>query len=386
MSKPGPINPETGKRTEIGRAVRGSRVDAAIALARLLGDELPPDVTWDDYWSGVVEPTFSGLSERTASDYRRLWDVELRQRIGASKVADLNWHAANAALTDIKAPTVQRYAGRLLKKMCNMAIRDGLLAVNPVDRRIEYAPHRKRPKRLVDASEVAGFLETLRGCPYEPLLLCELGAGLRPEEARALLWEDVRPYQMRGWTYCAIEVSKALTAVSGRAVLRDTKNSSSARTAVMGDPFAARLLELAEGKSGPLVPSGLPYDPVRPEAWHATPSSIGHGWAKWCAANGVERFTEENMRSSYASMMGEALAPDSVVAGNMGHSDGTTKGVHYQRVTMRAKCAAAGLLADFLAEFHGDAERCGTNSGSQVGVSAGRSGGTRTHIPEGGGF
>lgn len=56
------------------------------------------------------------------------------------------------------------------------------------------------------------------------------------------------------------------------------------------------------------------------------------------------------MRSSYASMMGEALAPDSVVSGNMGHSDGTTKGAHYQRVTMRAKCAAAGLLADLLAE------------------------------------
>lgn len=55
---------------------------------------------------------------------------------------------------------------------------------------------------------------------------------------------------------------------------------------------------------------------------------------------------------------GEAMAPDSVVAGNMGHSDGTTKGTHYQKVTMRAKCMAPDLLADLIAEA--DAERCGT--------------------------
>ena len=351
VSKPGPVDPETGKRTEVGRAVRGSRVDAAVALAQLLGDGLPPETTWDAFWRGVVEPTFRNLSPRTASDYRRLWDVELQPRIGGELVSDMDWTRANEVLTDISAPTVQRYAGRLLKKMCNMAIRDRshLLIVNPVDRNIEYAPHRKRPKRLVDVTEVRGFLEALRGCPYEPLLLCELGAGLRPEEARALLWEDVAPYELRGWTYCALEVSKALTAVRGEPLFKDTKNSSSARTAVMGDPFAARMLELAVGRTGPLVPSGRPWDPERPADWYSSPSSVAHGWERWCARSGF-RFTEAAMRSSYASMMGEALAPDSVVSGNMGHSDGTTKGAHYQRVTMRAKCAAAGLLADLLAE------------------------------------
>lgn len=67
-----------------------------------------------------------------------------------------------------------------------------------------------------------------------------------------------------------------------------------------------------------------------------------------CSAHGVPHVTDENMRSSYATMMGEAGAPDSVVAGNMGHSDGSTKGRHYQRVTMRAKCMAADLLTDLL--------------------------------------
>ena len=129
--------------------------------------------------------------------------------------------------------------------------------------------------------------------------------------------------------------------------------------------IASRLLELAEGRTGPLCPSGRAYDPKRPESWYTSPVTIAHNWAKWCSRNWSKRVTEENMRSSYASMMGEALAPDSVVAGNMGHSDSTTKGTHYQRVTMRAKCMAADLLADLVSEVSGpvenrDAERCGT--------------------------
>ena len=352
VSKPGPINPETGKRTEIGVAVRGSRVDAAVALAALLGEGLPDETTWEAFYNGVVEPTFSNLSARTASDYRRLWEVELRHRIGHEPIKDMDWKRANDVLTDISAPTVQRYAGRFLKKMCNMVIRDRshLLVVNPVTA-IEYAPHRRKPKKLVDASEVFRFLEAVRGCKYEPLVLCELGAGLRPEEARALLWEDVSPYELKGQTYCALSVGKALTYVERSPVFKDTKNEPSARTAVMGEPFASRMLKLAIGKTGPLCPSGRPYSESEPESWYTSPQTVAHNWKQWCKRHGIEHVTDKDMRSSYSTMMGEALVPDSIVAGNMGHSDGTTKGKHYQRVTMRAKCLAADMLAESLEDF-----------------------------------
>ena len=344
VSKPGPVDPETGKRTEVGVSVRGSRVDAAIALAVLIGESLPSETTWEAYYRCVVEPSFSKLSERTAYDYRRLWNAELKDRIGGWRVCDLSWRRANDVLTDISAPTVQRYAGRFLKKMCNMAIRDGLLQSNPV-RGIEYAPHRKRPKRLVDSGEVVGFLEAIRGCPLEPLVLCELGAGMRPEEARALLWEDISPYELKGSVYAAIEVRRAITTVGGKVVYKDVKNESSSRVAVMGEPFASRLLELMG--NGPLCPSDGPCDPLRPETWYMSPSTIVHVWERLRPLP----VTEENMRSSYASMMGEAMVPDSVVEGNMGHSPKTTKTQHYQRVTMRAKCMAADMLAESLEDF-----------------------------------
>lgn len=136
-----------------------------------------------------------------------------------------------------------------------------------------------------------------------------------------------------------------------RGHFKQTKNAERQRVAVCGEPFASRMLALAEGKSGPLCPSGRPWDASAPEAWYTSPVTVAHNWKQWCRRNGLAHVTDENMRSSYATMMGEAGAPDSVVAGNMGHSDGTTKGRHYQRVTMRAKCMAAGLLAEYLGQF-----------------------------------
>lgn len=361
VSKPGPINPETGKRTEIGVPVRGSRVDAAVALAALIGEGLPPETTWEAFWAGVVRPSMSGLASKTVEEYERLWDVELRHRIGSERVADMDWQRANEVLTAIHAPSVQRHAGALLKKMCNMAIRDRshLLTVNPVDRAIEYAPARRRPKPLVLSEDVWAFLDAVRGIKYEPLLLCELGAGLRPEEARALLWEDVRPYRLGDSTFCALKVTKALTVLSNVGHLKETKNQPSERTAVMGEPFASRMLELASGRSGPLCPSGRPYDPEAPEAWYTSPVTVAKNWKQWCKRNGLRHVTDENLRSSYATLMGEALAPDSVVAGNMGHGDGTTKGAHYQKVTMRAKCMAALMLSESLSEL-APKPSCGT--------------------------
>lgn len=352
MSKPGPIDPETGKRTEVGKAVRGSRVDTTVALAQLLGEGLPDETTWEVFYEGVVRSSFSTLSPKTVQEYERLWNVELKYRIGKERVCDMDWQRANEVLTEISAPTVQRAAGKLLKKMCNVAIRDRshLLTVNPVQH-INFDPHRKRPKALVLPETIWGYLESIRGSKFEPLVLCELGAGLRPEEARALLWEDVSEHGFKGGTYCALNIDKALTEAYNRALLKETKNAESARTAILGEPFASRLLELKEGKTGPLCPSGRQYDAQEPESWYTAPSTIAHNWRGWCKRHGVMTVTDENMRSSSATMMGEALVPDSVVAGNMGHSDGTTKGKHYQRVTMRAKCMAADMLAESLEEY-----------------------------------
>lgn len=336
---------EDGKRRSA--YVDGNRDAAEIELARRRLSKTPELITWGDFYTLHVQPTYDGLATKTVDDYERVWRKELCPRIGDDRVADIDWQRANAVLTSIHAPTVQRRAGALLKKMCNIAIRLGLLPYNPVQA-IQYAPHRPRPKRLLDYADVPRFLESIEGIKYEPCLLLMVGCGLRPEEAFALVWDDITAHEFAGNTYARIRIDKALTVPTSGKELKSTKNTSSERDAICGEPFASRLLVLADGKSGPLVPSGKPYSAKYPERWYTSPVTVAHNWKAYCKAHGIAHVTLENMRSSYATMMGEAMAPDSVVAGNMGHSGNTVKTRHYQRVTMRAKCIAADMLADLL--------------------------------------
>ena len=342
---------KSGKRHS-HRMPDSTRDEAETYLARMKLGPMADSTTWGRFWDVKVEPQVSTLAVKTRDEYRRLWGKHLSPAIGDEPVSDMCWHRANSVIGAVDSPSTQRAVGRLLKKMCNMAIREGLLLVNPVDRAIEYKPMRRRRKLLVDASDVRMYMEAAEGCKYEPVILALMGFGMRPEEADALLWEDLRPYEFKGSTYCVATVDKALTWTNSEGKhLKSTKNEPSEREAVCGEPFASRLLELAEGKSGPLCPSGEPYDPNHGDAWYTSPMVITRNWQLWCERRGVPPTNQKDLRSSYATMMGEAMVPDSVVAGNMGHSDGTTKGVHYQRVTMRAKCMAADALADLIAEY-----------------------------------
>ena len=333
--------------------VHGTLDDAEVYLARMRIEDREASTTWREFWIARVEPSLDGLAVKTVDEYRRLWKRELEPRIGGEAVSAMDWSRANDVLTDIGSPSVQRHAGALLKKMCNMAIRDRahLLQYNPVDRAIEYAPHRRRRKVLVESLDVGRYVDAFMQTKYAPVLLAELGSGLRVEEACALTWDDVSEVEYKGGVYAAFDVSKALVTTAGGLLLKDTKNEPSARTAVCGEPFASLVLGLRPDENAPLVPSGRLYQRSNPAWWYTSPATIAHNWKTWCERHGIPYVAPRDMRSSYATLMGEAMAPDSVVSGNMGHSDGTTKGRNYQAVTIAAKCRAAGILAGYLADL-----------------------------------
>ena len=344
---------KSGKRRS-HRMPDTTRDEAEAYLAARNLDGMPKSTTWRQLWHAKAVPQIATLAERTRHEYHRNWERYLEPAIGDEPVSDMDWHRANEVITSMDSPSVQRQVGKLLKKLCNMAIRDRgrLLAYNPVDRAIEYKPYRPKPKKLVDAESVGRYMEAAKGSKHEAVILALMGFGMRPEEAYALTWEDIRPYEFKGATYCVARVDKALTwgHVEGK-IFKETKNEASDRDAVCGEPWASRLLELSEGKTGPLCPSGAPYDESDPAAWYTSPITIAHNWKLWCGRRGIDYVAPRNLRSSYSTMMGEAMVPDSVVDANMGHAPSGVKQVHYQRVTMRAKCMAADMLADLVAEF-----------------------------------
>ncbi|MDU5067799.1 MAG: tyrosine-type recombinase/integrase [Eggerthella lenta] len=343
----------TGKRKRASKVVNGTMDDAELYLAKirvgLVG--CTEDMTYDELWAGKVQPSFErdGLATKTVENYERVWARELRPRIGCELVASTTCGRAEDVLREISSPWVQRSAYQLWKKMCNIAIRHKVRPDNPVDKYIKLDRLPKSGKRLLDVSEVAEWMERIRGIKYEAVLLAECGGGLRHEEAIALLKDDVSRLDHRGRLYAAVNVDKALVATRHGRELKETKNGFSVREGIVGEPFASRLLELAEGE-GPLCPSGEPREPGEPwEARHySSPISFTNNYRRWCERSGVEYVTPGSLRKSWSIMHGEAGSPDSLVSLAMGHSDGTTRGRNYQRATRRGMVMIADLLTDLI--------------------------------------
>lgn len=339
---------EAGRRRS--KRIRGTHDDALAFLAQrqVEAGGAVSDMEWAAYWAMAVEPTLGALAEKTSSEYVRTWRVELEPRIGGRMVGATTWRHAEAVLQSIQSTSVQRAAMKLWRKMCNMAVRDGLLDRNPIDRSIRLAPHEKREKAVIDAEDLPAWMEAIRGIKYEPLFLMEVGGGLRHEEACAMVRENVERHEAYGSTYALVKVERGLVTVGGNRVLKGTKNEHSVREVVIGEPFASRLLELCEG-TGPVCGSASGADYSAED--FTSPTTVTHNWRIWCQKHGVEYVRPGDMRSVFATLHGEAGTPDSLVSLAMGHADGgSTKARNYQVRTRKGLIVAADSLTEYLQE------------------------------------
>lgn len=308
------------------KTVHGDDDAAEMELARVrLGESPVGDMQWQRYWTEAVEPTFEGLAAKTVSDYRRVWNRELAPRIGRMNVGSTGWRTVERVIGYVESPSVQRHVFRLWRKMCNLAVRDGLLDRNPVDRSIRMRPQRKRAKTLLGASEVVPLLDAVEGTLFERLVLMEMCAGMRHEEAVAMTAEDVRYEDGRA----ILSVSKAVLYVDGVLVRKETKTAFSDRETALSGHLAQRLAA------------------CRWPARTQLPTTVTHNWREWCRAHGVEYVRFGDMRSNFATLACECC-DSSLVSLVMGHGDGTTRGRHYQRSTRRCAEMVADAFADYV--------------------------------------
>ena len=328
--------PENGVKRS--HRMEGTLKDAELFLARkrIETGGTVPDCLMRDYWRIAVVPTFGNLAQRTAYDYSRRWQHDLEPRFGNVPVSSITWRYAESALATIESPIVQRDAFRLLKKVLNMAVRDGLISSNPVAGGVKLKPYRKREKTLYDRDTVRDVLARAIGFKHYPLIVMELGCGLRHEEACAVTRSDVSVLEYRERLYASVSVSKALTSVDSKKVLKDTKTAFSGREVLLGGALRDALLATKDR---------LPIDTGE----QSSPVTISHNWKRYATNNGIPYIPFANMRTNYSVLHAEAGSLDSLVSLSLGHSDGTTRGRHYMEQTR----AGLVLIVDNLSEYIG---------------------------------
>lgn len=325
--------------------VRGPRFTAEDRLAEirlgLYGGHRA--LTYDRYWNDVFWPAKAGLEPRTLSDYAYTWKAYLRPKIGASCITDTDWRYVQRMLDSMGCYSANHKSFTLWRMILNMAMRDRIITQNPVDRSIRLFAKPPSCKQIVEVGDIPHFIRMIRGIKYEAVLLCIIGGGLRPEEARSLRWEDISPLATKRGRYALVNVDKAIVMVDGRPHEKSCpKTSHSYREAVIGDPFARRILGLAESATGPICPGrdGRP----------TSPSTMDHNWKAWCARRGERFVTMEELRSSYATNVGESGVADSLARMQMGHAGKTVKETNYQQRTRRSLMLVADMYRDWIVE------------------------------------
>ena len=325
---------ENGRRRS--KTVYGSVDDCELFLAHRKiegGSLVPSGITYGEYWNLAVVPTFKGLAETTVSDYRRIWKKELEPRIGWRKVSETTWRSAQGVLSEVNSASVQLHAYRLWKKIANLAVRDGLLTVNPIDRNIRLKKHEKREKAILSARDLQTLMERAEGFKHVYLIAMECGGGLRHEEACAITRDDVSEKD----GLVILGVSKALTTAQGKVVHKDTKTAFSRRLVALGEPFSGIVLRHLED-----IPAEV--------SEQASPATITHNWREWCKRHVMDYIPFGQMRTQFSTMHQQAGSIDSLVSLAMGHSDGTTRGRNYTVNTLPAMMMLARQLSEWFAQ------------------------------------
>ena len=262
------------------------------------------DTIAERYLGHFVAHTRQG-TKRTADADLATYNRELRQRIGAMKVADLKAKHISALRDEIASASGKRHALRLLSSLLTHAKSDGLIDVNPA-LGIKVPLPGKRARVLIDeesraiwaAKEVEGIRPGMLAA-----IKVQLATGQRAGEVLAMRWADLHEQDGSRWWTVPASVAK------------------NGREHVV--PLAPQVWALidAQARGGELV-----FPPHRAKGLVST-SAYAQVVDRMRVALGLEHFTSHDLRRTCATQMAKAGTLPHVVEAVLNHISGAKAGV-----------------------------------------------------------
>jgi integrase len=344
-----------GKRKYSGRTVDWSKKDAEKELTRMLREidtstfVAPSRDTLTAFIEQWIE-TKVDIAARTKADYLHLLQKHILPDLGGRKldtIGSLEIQGVYASMVEQSlSPRTVRYTHTVLKQALDAAVQWDLLHKNPAD--YVNLPKNKRTKRTILSPEQADlFLEAAsRDATLYPLWLVLLTAGLRPQEALALLWEDFSNPQ--------IYVSKALAKdAHGGYTVGNPKRFKSARRITLPSTTAEALEAHRRSQAAEILSSGPEY--VRSGlifansvGSHLDPSKLRKSFKRVLKRAGLPKMRLYDLRHTHASHLLLAGTNPKVVAERLGHADVSLTLNTYSHVLERVEEGAADTVEALL--------------------------------------
>jgi len=360
-------DPDTGKRRQLWRSVKGTKRDAERLLVELLherdsGVERPTGrqtvghylERWlDDYVAVSVAPS-------TASHYQRIVRRVLIPALGGVELTALRPQQIQAfysrLLRDgradgsggLSARTVLRYH-QVLHAALHHAVRWQLLARNPADA-VQPPRAARRELTTIGAADVSHLLAAADETPIGSLARMAVMTGMRRGELLGLRWQDVdldagmahvqqtaQRIAGQGWVFRQpkTRLSRRAIALSPATVrlLRRHRREQLAGRLLAGSAYQDRDLVFASGLGTPLEPGTIA------RTWRRVLESADVGHIRW-----------HDLRHAHATLMLSAGVHPKVVSERLGHASIAITLDTYSHVLPGLQVAAAAQLDTLLDE------------------------------------
>ena len=194
-------DPQTGKRRQLWRSVKGAKKEAQALLVRLLhqrdtGIDAPPGkLTVGEYlkrW--LIEYARPNTAPKTFRRYEQIVRVHLLPTLTGIPLTKLRPLHIQQVYTQIREEGLSArtalYCHRVVREALQHAVKWQLLARNPADA-VEPPRPDRHEIRIPNSEEAGRLLEVAAATPYGTLIYLAMMTGLRRGELLGLRWQDV---------------------------------------------------------------------------------------------------------------------------------------------------------------------------------------------------
>jgi integrase len=315
---------------------------------------LTVDALMDLYLDGLDAD--GRLSAKTCSDYRNYTNFYIRPVLGRHKVRDVTpevilvWQRQLAKGGGTKkakplAPNTVRLARAPLAGAFKLAVKAGMVAVNPVASTPPPAAGRRVPRHWTP-EQAREFLALMEGDRAWPLWAFLMGSGLRIGELVWLRWPNV---DLARRTVHVVEfastVGYELVASAGKS--RDAVRSIDLDDHLIRVLRAQRKLQAEERLASPAYDS-TDYVFTKSEGGSYHPQYLSRQLGALTQELGLPRLTAHGLRHTSATLMLASGVPPKVAAERLGHADPTLFTNLYSHVTPTMQRDAAEKIGAML--------------------------------------
>jgi len=331
-----PRDPQTGKRRQQWRTIKGTKRDAERELGEILhsveaGDYIKPNrITVGEYlkqWSENY--TVMHTSPRTSQSYQAETQNHIIPALGAIPLCQLqpqqieNYYtrALTKGRSDGKGGLSARtvlYHHRILSEALSHAVKVGLITRNVAN--VVDPPRPRRAKIATLASEdIPKFLEAAQDSPYYILFFTALSTGMRLGELLGLRWSDV--YFDSG----SLSVTQALYKRCGVCEMREPKSPHSQRQIAMPQSLIHLLEHHKAMQEAQMILLGRPLTKndlvfAYPDGKPLDPGVVSHTFSRVLQKAGLSHIRFHDLRHTHATLMLKAGVHPKIVSERLGHA------------------------------------------------------------------